>query len=203
MENSSSKSVLGLQGYVVDTISTVSGHFRVRNDIINIMARWKDIMAESPQCPYEQGYDGALWRLMLCDLVDIEEPAIYGSDIGGRRAEEADEFVSRKSWDVSSLSELDDIVNFPVSTGKQFFMTDSGRIGIGDTDIMVGDIVSVLLRGKIPFILREAEEKKDGSTFYQLVWQAYIHGIMDGRSRERAATSNGSIWYRYSLMCSS
>jgi hypothetical protein len=61
-------------------------------------------------------------------------------------------------------------------------MTESGRIGIGDTDIRVGDEAFVLLEGRMPFILRRTEEMQDGSTFYQLIGQAYIHGIMDGEA---------------------
>jgi len=63
----------------------------------------------------------------------------------------------------------------PPATASQFFITESGRIGVGEVGITVGDVVGVLLGGQMPFILRQ-EEKGD----HMLVGQAYVHGIMDG-----------------------
>ena len=118
------------------------------------------------------------WRLTICDLVTFEDAVINGSGFRRRRAVEADEPGSRKEWEPGSTSGRE-VISLPNSQGKRFFMNDSGRIGVGDTDIMVDDVVSVLIGGKMPFILRQAV-KKDGGTFHQLVGQAYVHGIMDG-----------------------
>jgi hypothetical protein len=40
------------------------------------------------------------------------------------------------------------------SGGRAFFMTERGHIGIGSPDAQVGDVVSVLLGSRVPFILR-------------------------------------------------
>jgi hypothetical protein len=46
---------------------------------------------------------------------------------------------------------------------------------------VVGDLVTVLLGGSVPFVVREWEsESKDKIQTYQLVGDCYVHGCMDG-----------------------
>ena len=62
--------------------------------------------------------------------------------------------------------------------GRKLFATTNGYIGIGDITLEPGDLVSVLLGGKVPFILRQVKDK------YRLVGECYLHGIMLGEAVE-------------------
>jgi hypothetical protein len=58
---------------------------------------------------------------------------------------------------------------------RSCIVTNRGYLGLGRNSTQPGDIVCVLRGGNVPFILRK---KVDG--YYELVGEAYVHGIMDG-----------------------
>ncbi len=64
--------------------------------------------------------------------------------------------------------------------GRRLFRTQKGYVGLGPKDIRNGDIVSVLLGGQVPFILRKLEDT------YILIGESYIHGIMNGEALDGA-----------------
>jgi len=64
---------------------------------------------------------------------------------------------------------------------KRFFVTESGLLGVAPSNVRVGDLICVMLGGKMPFGLREM-----GGEHYQLVEEAYLHGYMDGRAIDLA-----------------
>ncbi|KAK1051411.1 hypothetical protein LTR12_009433 [Friedmanniomyces endolithicus] len=59
--------------------------------------------------------------------------------------------------------------------GRVLFTTASGFLGLSRTTINVGDQVCLLAGGQTPFVLRSLHDK------HQLVSEAYVHGIMDGK----------------------
>lgn len=172
--HSSSQLVLSLKGYMVDRVSKVDRRHADIMAMDDTSARWKVMVEESCQAinPYRGRFDDAFWRLMICDLVQVALPE--DKRLTWRRAEVGDEANSRKQWEDPISSVL------PPAHRRRFFMTDLGKMGIGDEDIKVGDMVSVLLGGLMPFILRPAGGGEGGVAFYQLVGQTYVHGIMDG-----------------------
>jgi hypothetical protein len=60
--------------------------------------------------------------------------------------------------------------------GRCLFATSCGYIGLGSRSIQPNDTVCVFQGADVPFILRE---KTNGR--YELIGEAYIHGIMDGQ----------------------
>ena len=58
---------------------------------------------------------------------------------------------------------------------RSFIVTERGYLGLGRSSTQPGDVVCVLRGGNVPFILR-----KKGDGYYELVGEAYMHGIMDG-----------------------
>ncbi|KAL6914929.1 hypothetical protein FSST1_012689 [Fusarium sambucinum] len=66
-----------------------------------------------------------------------------------------------------------------------FAVTDNGLYVLARPHIREGDFVAVLDGGKVPMILRRAEEvsdeKSSGDT-YRVVCPAYVHGFMDGKA---------------------
>jgi hypothetical protein len=59
--------------------------------------------------------------------------------------------------------------------GRRPFITSSGRLGLGPAAMLPGDRVVVFFGAELPFILR-----KDNEGYYQVIGEAYVHGIMDG-----------------------
>ncbi|ERF71393.1 hypothetical protein EPUS_07421 [Endocarpon pusillum Z07020] len=74
--------------------------------------------------------------------------------------------------------------------GRSFFVTSRGYMGFGPRDMREGDLLFVLVGGKVPFVLRQVsggveyegftEEEK--ARVYSLVGYCYVHGIMDGEA---------------------
>ncbi|KAK4445261.1 heterokaryon incompatibility protein-domain-containing protein [Podospora aff. communis PSN243] len=95
------------------------------------------------------------------------------------RVKPSDEYGNGQSWWTKNFGQ-DGVFPFRPNN-KRFFMTESGLIGMGPWYTAVGDKVTILSGGRMPFILRRAE--RDGKAdCYTYVGHAYVHGIMDGES---------------------
>ncbi|CCT66538.1 related to heterokaryon incompatibility protein (het-6OR allele) [Fusarium fujikuroi IMI 58289] len=59
---------------------------------------------------------------------------------------------------------------------RTFFITDGGYMGFGPPDMRQGDLVTILLGSKMPFILRHApvSEATDDRTYYTVVGYSYL-----------------------------
>lgn len=63
------------------------------------------------------------------------------------------------------------------STGRQFFTTSSGRMGLGPLGVTEGDQVVILAGGRVPYIVRPG--LRDTRKWFELVGDTYLHGKMD------------------------
>lgn len=61
-----------------------------------------------------------------------------------------------------------------IISGNVFFITESGRMGIGPKGLQRGDRVSVFRGGSPVYLLRE------GTVHYQFLGDGYVHGLMHG-----------------------
>ncbi|KAM0426437.1 hypothetical protein ACHAPT_008128 [Fusarium lateritium] len=59
--------------------------------------------------------------------------------------------------------------------GSKPFLTSRGYVGLGPAAMEDGDLVVILYGSHVPFVLRPRDGDK-----YQLLGEAYVHGIMDG-----------------------
>jgi len=59
-------------------------------------------------------------------------------------------------------------------TGRKFFVTENGRMGLGPDDMSPGDEVFCLAGSPVPYVLTAFGEE------HRLVGECYVHGIMDG-----------------------
>lgn len=57
------------------------------------------------------------------------------------------------------------------------FVTTKGYLGLGPDDIKAGDVIALVMRSQVPFVLREIADGK-----YKLIGEAYVDGIMDGEA---------------------
>ena len=62
-----------------------------------------------------------------------------------------------------------------MATNRQFAITGRRYMGWVPVDAQKGDKICILLGGQVPFVLRPIQDGK-----YQLVGEAYLHGLMDG-----------------------
>lgn len=60
---------------------------------------------------------------------------------------------------------------------RSLFFTRKGYMGLGP-DVQGGDIVCIFFGAEVPFVIRPKD------TYYELVGDAYVHGIMDGKVME-------------------
>lgn len=71
-------------------------------------------------------------------------------------------------------------------TGRNFVVTEKGRLDWCPESCQKGDRIIVLAGGKVRFILRQLE-KGD----YQLLGDAYVHGIIDGEAVDEMKRTGG------------
>jgi hypothetical protein len=67
--------------------------------------------------------------------------------------------------------------------GRSFFITESGRMGLGPAKMTKGDAVAILLGGSVPFILHGQ------GTQFMLVGECYVRGAMKGEPIEDTSVS--------------
>jgi hypothetical protein len=81
---------------------------------------------------------------------------------------------------------------------RRFFITETGYIGLGPAGMRVGDQLYILLGGHTPFILRQKplsivrgggtpillpfESESAAKRVFEMVGDAYVHGLMDGEA---------------------
>ena len=62
---------------------------------------------------------------------------------------------------------------------RVIFVTESGRLGIAPDKVLPGDVITMLLGGEVPVVLRPFG---DEIGHYTYVAECYVHGFMDGES---------------------
>lgn len=73
---------------------------------------------------------------------------------------------------------------------RRLFYTSKGYLGLGPALLQAGDIVSVLAGGTIPFVLRRDSRSSPSKRRFQLVGEAYVHGIMYGEAVNEFAVND-------------
>ncbi|ERF77194.1 hypothetical protein EPUS_06474 [Endocarpon pusillum Z07020] len=71
---------------------------------------------------------------------------------------------------------------------RRIFRTAGNLLGLGPKSLRPGDHIFVLLGARVPFILRPiapAEDGRSSSAYYEMVGEAYVHGIMQGEALQR------------------
>jgi hypothetical protein len=80
--------------------------------------------------------------------------------------------------------------------GRSFFVTESGRFGIGPKGMRIGDKVAVVFGSGVPFVLRK---RVDEDCSWRLVGECYVQDVMGGEVMEemkRGEVKEGMILLR-------
>ena len=64
-------------------------------------------------------------------------------------------------------------------SGRRFFITDDGYMGLGPHDTRPGDAILILYGGSVPYILRPLNDQSP-ITNGKFIGESYVHGCMDG-----------------------
>lgn len=72
---------------------------------------------------------------------------------------------------------------------RRFFVTEKGYFGLAPATTQPGDLVCILLGGKVPYIVRKTVDADAPNkiadmhrTTYKFVGDAYVQGIMNGEA---------------------
>jgi Heterokaryon incompatibility protein (HET) len=143
-------------------------------------AGWRDFASAPPD---------VFWRTLVADRDSYgnEAPSIFGFACHG---------VFRDDLRFSSAYQ-DQIIKSPagridteymrrvrsVVWNRSLFLTKSGRVGLGPSNVQVGDAIAILFGCSVPVVLRPTQrEPKQAESHYRIVGQAYVHGIMNGEA---------------------
>ncbi|KAK3632627.1 hypothetical protein LTR56_016235 [Elasticomyces elasticus] len=177
--------VLNIQGVVIDTVAEV------------VAVQAKGALTNAKQVAYSTGQLNGLsvgdtkdrfWRTVTgnqgrrYDTTDIIYPASECYDIRYMVAQDEMEMPSELvgdgvafEWQLHFIRPF--YASFDAFNGQgqaNFFTTESGRFGIGQTGVAPGDLLCILSGGRVVYILRE------NAGHQRLVGCAYLHGVMDG-----------------------
>ncbi|KAI0386961.1 heterokaryon incompatibility protein-domain-containing protein [Hypomontagnella monticulosa] len=70
------------------------------------------------------------------------------------------------------------------TAGKRMFVTEQGYFGLAPEAAVEGDQVVVLLGGRMPLVIRQAEAESPELRKFKLVGTCNVHGLMDGEAIE-------------------
>ncbi|ROT40457.1 HET-domain-containing protein [Sodiomyces alkalinus F11] len=198
----SDPNVLGLGGYLVDTIEATGTTWQADGDYWSYFLLLKEIKAlcETSAAKNQPIYADdarraeAHWRVPVGDLFWTAETDSMRAHSPAVRDAYDDcmavlEYILE--WQSLTPEQLESHdAEFPrrrqpasryrsnmgAMTGKKTFLTQKGYVGMGPSDAAMGDAVVVLCGGRIPHVLRPL---KDGDR-YTYVGEAYCDGVMDG-----------------------
>lgn len=75
------------------------------------------------------------------------------------------------------------------------FLSDKGYVGLGPATMERNDVIYVISGAKFPYVLRQRRDVRCGLPAYELVGEAYVHGIMYGE-----ILSRGPRWEEITLV---
>ena len=186
---------------VLDKTSTIPDWVRSKWTPQQLQARWSEMLfGESARAEAEaltkvlplypdyiagKTMDEALWRTLICNTTFTGEriPDSFHDNYRSWRAIKAMLQSAENTFDSTmkehyARAKLFDQVHGYAISGKRFFTTRQGFIGLAPSRTAPKDVVCILKGATVPFILRQAGER------YVLVGECYCHGIMYGEAMQ-------------------
>lgn len=169
----------------------------------NIFHEWESLARTTTQFdqPYADSasttYYDAYWQTLCCSITPSREGLV------GKIDRTSDHSIHRSWyeawWDTYKskiypderldyidsaftafeLSQLSASIRVSTKMRKLFISKDQGWLGLAPMDAELGDRIALLEGGSVPYILRP---KRGKETEYELIGDAYVHGIMDGQA---------------------
>ncbi|KAH8598377.1 heterokaryon incompatibility protein-domain-containing protein [Bisporella sp. PMI_857] len=174
---SQGKRMLTVLGFVLDYVTQVSlPHLWQQESIEDAWNSW--VLTSNPSDGlYVEGGSrlDAFASTLRADIDRVfgDESADRGSRVEGFVGVEKNAFKLHNS-----------VIN-AMTWNRRLFVSEKGYIGISSSTMETGDVICVIFGSQMPLILRAK------SNYWELVGQAYVHGIMDGQmDQSSSATRN-------------
>ncbi|KAK0747074.1 heterokaryon incompatibility protein-domain-containing protein [Schizothecium vesticola] len=203
--------VLGLRGYLVDTIERVAeeawvdmdwNHDRYRRYFDQFDALHRMSLEKGPPIHSQVRKKESRWRVPIGDIYWTKEVQSHRAtpDVAVEHARCVQTVHEFEEMALLDGTELDERLaawferfhagligasyreSMAIMVGKRPFLTRDGYLGMAPAEAEPGDVVIIFGGGRIPFVLRPTDV--DESTF-SFVGEAYCDGVMDGEIMEK------------------
>ena len=192
---------LDVTGVKFDHIKTVSD-YPAKQDMSRTIENWISIVRKSHCDSNPYGEDTSKHSIVLAQAICGSRIATRGSKqtLTHRFDKDKDRAIYEKWVEWSKLpNKMQHEVLIPASivafdrtaisviNGRRLFVTQSGYVGFGPEETLAGDVVTILLGGKVPYILRPknpttttTKSRTLETNTYQFLGDSYVVGVMDG-----------------------
>lgn len=162
----------------------------------DIFHEWRNLLRTTKQLDQlyadsvSTTYHDAFWQTLCCSITpsrgDLDGDVERTSDHSIHRSWYEDWWVtyennvpSGSAFTAVELRQLGASIRVSTKMRKFFISKDEGWLGLAPMDAELGDRIVLLEGGSVPYILRAQIGKE---TEYELIGDAYVHGIMDGQA---------------------
>ncbi|KAH7388923.1 heterokaryon incompatibility protein-domain-containing protein [Cadophora sp. MPI-SDFR-AT-0126] len=162
----------------------------MNHDIVNNRTWFPNVMKIAfPDSIITPDLYETLWRTCCCNkTTDGEVPgAEFAESFGewtkammGLKLRDFREFQRRGRKFMESFSLY--------CNNRRFFRCEGGRLGWGPDQVREGDVICILHGAMVPFVLRSV-----GQDRFEIIGDAYVHGIMDGEAMSLDGVEDMSI----------
>lgn len=190
-------SELTVQGVVIDHISFSSGRLGFSPNPADTFYQFQYLLRELHswrESLTQPRADEVLWRTLVANIVYEQREAssevgewfsAYMGLIKWHAAVRSGETCIPISPLVMDLAHKFLIAMCAKAERRSLCMTEKGYLCLAPPDVKVGDSLSILLGGRVPYILR-----RKGENVYNLVGESYVHGLMKGEAFKNEASKD-------------
>jgi hypothetical protein len=145
----------------------------------SIFTRSDELRAKERTIDEEKEFDGLCRTLRYISSADLIFTHLLATDLSKYRSGRIGSFKAVLNRSVDYSIEHDP----RVTQGRQFCVTDNGYMGLVPKRSKLGDVIVILHGAKTPYILHglhlaHRDDQVAGNPCYQLIGEAYIHGLM-------------------------
>jgi hypothetical protein len=153
---------LQVKGFRIDTIEVLYDKFADETNA-DVLDRYSSLVQvrSSMKLPSGQSSLEAYWRLIHLDQWE-----------GRRLTVDIQALVKDRLFTMEGATELaqtNNLFDLQYCRGRRLFLTHLGYFGLGPEHLKVGDLVTVLPGGKVPYILRQHGDN------YSLIGEGFVH----------------------------
>lgn len=172
---------LQLSGILLDTVQAVGAvllDFDVEGNSHALIARWwleaqqiaLERIARSPGSTlYTDAFESMRRRLFICK---------HGYYVGELREKRRGSLLDDAEPGTDTAHSASQTLTLGPTRGRVMFASSTGFLGLAPHGTKEGDIVFVIRGADVPYVLRPRADA------YELIGEAYVHGIMDGEALE-------------------
>lgn len=176
----------------------------------------ESIASSLPVYTTPEGIRTACWRIPMCDLEPISPTqtpnqratptankegfystlAIFESYLKRGRSTDLDIMEWATQWTAALCQNMSSALPYislaAMAPCPRPLLTSRGWVGRGPAGMREGDIIVILWGSRMPFVLRPCGD--GGEEKYQLVGDAYVHGLMDGEFIQNGAVREEKVF---------